>query len=67
MNRVAKTEIHLGEFVDLAEISRQIDAVTSRQVRNLTNELFDEKKFITMILEPNHEEQNHESAQEEHP
>jgi len=66
MNRVAKTEIHLGEFVDLAEISRQIDAVTSRQVRNLTNELFDEKKFITMILEPNHEERDHESVQEEH-
>ncbi|MFH1011004.1 MAG: pitrilysin family protein, partial [bacterium] len=56
MNRVAKTEIYLGDYVDIAEISRQIDAVTSRQVRDLTHELFDEENLTTMILEPNHQE-----------
>jgi predicted Zn-dependent peptidase len=62
MNRLAKTEIYLGEFIDLADICRQVDAVTSRQVRNLTNELFDEKNLITLILEPNSEEQGPKSV-----
>jgi predicted Zn-dependent peptidase len=56
MNRVAKTEIYLEEYVDIGEISRQIDAVTSSQVRDLTGELFDEKNLTTMILEPSHQE-----------
>ncbi len=52
MNRVAKMEIYLGKPVGLAEISRRIDAVTERQVQDLADELFNEEKLITIILEP---------------
>lgn len=52
MNRVAKMEIYLGKPVDLAEISQRIDAVTERQVKDLADELFNEEKLITIILEP---------------
>ncbi len=52
MNRVAKMEIYLGKPVGLAEISRRIDAVTESQVQDLADELFNEEKLITIILEP---------------
>jgi predicted Zn-dependent peptidase len=52
MNRVAKMEIYLGKPIGLPEISRRIDAVTERQVKDLADELFNEEKLITIILEP---------------
>jgi predicted Zn-dependent peptidase len=53
MNRVARAEIYLEKYADIAELSRKIDAVTARQIRDLTNELFREENLTTVILEPN--------------
>ncbi|RPH93955.1 insulinase family protein [candidate division KSB1 bacterium] len=52
MMRLGRMELYLGRYHSLEDVSRQIDAVTTRKVQDLANELLTEKKLVTTIVEP---------------
>ena len=52
MNRLAKMEIYLDEYVTLDDTLSEIEKVSTADLLDVANELFDEKKIYTTILKP---------------
>lgn len=52
MMRLARMEIYLGRFHTLEEVSRRIDEITPYRVQKMANQILDEGKLITTIVEP---------------
>lgn len=52
MNRIARLEIMLGKFISMCESLRDVDKVTSRDVLEVANEIFDESKMAIAVLGP---------------
>jgi len=52
MTRLAKNEIYFGSYFPIEKILRGIDEVGEEVVRNLANEIFDERFFCLSILGP---------------
>jgi len=52
MNRIARMELMLGEYVNLDETIRSIDAVTSQQVSNVCRHVFDGNCLTFTALGP---------------
>ncbi len=52
MNRLAKMEIYLEEYVPLGETLSEIEKVSTAELLDVANELFEEKRIYTTILKP---------------
>ncbi|MCP4566061.1 MAG: insulinase family protein [FCB group bacterium] len=52
MNRIARQELMLDEYLDLDETIRNIDRITTRQVRNVANRVFDTTHLTFTSLGP---------------
>lgn len=52
MMRLARMELYLGRFHTLDDVAAQIDAVTSRKVRELAERMLQERNLVTTIVEP---------------
>lgn len=52
MIRLGNSELYFGEFMSLDSIVRKIDDVSSEQLRELANEVFDIKKFSFVVFNP---------------
>ncbi len=52
MNRIARLEIMLGKFFTLRESLRDVDKVTSRDILEVANEIFDERSMAIAVLGP---------------
>jgi predicted Zn-dependent peptidase len=52
MHRIGRLELMIGTYQTLDETIKAIDAVTSREVRDLANELFDEDQISIAALGP---------------
>lgn len=52
MARLAKMEIYHGAFQDIDAIVEKIDKVTREEVWELTQDIFQEDKFLRVIFEP---------------
>lgn len=46
---LGKSFLHYGHFNTLEEIFRKIDTITSEQLQNVANEIFDENKLFSLI------------------
>ena len=52
MSRLAKCEIYFNKFIPIEEILQKIDQVTSQDVKNLAQEIFDRKSLSLAALGP---------------
>ncbi len=52
MSRLAKCEIYYNKFIPIEEILQKIDQVTSQDVKNLAQEIFDRKSLSLAALGP---------------
>lgn len=52
MLRLGRMEIYLRRYYSLADVSRQIEAVTAKRIQSLADELLTEKNLVTTIVEP---------------
>lgn len=52
MNRVARQELMLGRYIDLDETIRNIDRITSKQIFDVANQIFDREKLTMVTLGP---------------
>ncbi|MFH1701564.1 MAG: pitrilysin family protein [Candidatus Zixiibacteriota bacterium] len=52
MNRIARQELMLGQYVDLDETSRNIDRITANHIFDVANEIFDCNKLTMVALGP---------------
>ncbi|HTR81814.1 MAG TPA: pitrilysin family protein [Bacteroidota bacterium] len=52
MMRLGTGELYFGEFTELGEISKEIDAVTIDDVSHVARQLFKEDSFSTIIFTP---------------
>jgi predicted Zn-dependent peptidase len=50
MSRLAKQEILLGTYYDINDTMAQIDGVTSAQIKETAEEIFDKSNFKTVII-----------------
>ena len=52
MNRIARLELMLGSFQTIPQTLREIDRVTSKQIQELANRMFDDKQLAIAVLGP---------------
>ena len=52
MVRLAQNEIHFQEFIPLESVVEKIEAVTSEEIRDLANELFNSDQLALTLLGP---------------
>jgi len=52
MTRLAKNEIYFQSYLPVGKILKGIDEVTEETVRQLANEIFDERLFCLTVLGP---------------
>jgi predicted Zn-dependent peptidase len=52
MNRLAKMEIYLHDFISLDSIIEEIDKVQLEEVVEVANEVLDRNKLLTIIFTP---------------
>ncbi len=52
MMRLARLEIYLHKYLTLEDVSGHIDSVTPGRVKTLANDLLDENRLVTIIVEP---------------
>lgn len=52
MMRLGSSELYFGELMSLDSIVREIDAVSSEQLHDLTNGIFDVNKFSFVVFNP---------------
>ncbi|MCH8567517.1 MAG: insulinase family protein [Balneolales bacterium] len=52
MTRLAKSEMYFDRYINLDELVEQIDAVTSDEIRNFSQEFFRQDQFTETILSP---------------
>jgi predicted Zn-dependent peptidase len=52
MNRIAQQELFLQSYVDLERHSRIIDTITSRNIREIANQIFDHNRLTVCSLGP---------------
>lgn len=52
MNRIARQELMMGDFMDNKRIMKLIDRVTAAEVRDLANRLFDYSQMTVTVLGP---------------
>ena len=55
MNRLAKMEVYLEKYYTLDDTLLEIERVTSKDILNIANELFDKNRIYITILEPDSE------------
>lgn len=53
MNRLARLEIYIGEWVPIDDVIKRIDAVTKGDILEVAEYLFDNQPLFTTILWPN--------------
>lgn len=53
MNRIARQELMLDQFIDLDETSRHIDNLTAKDIREAANRIFDGSRLTCVTLGPN--------------
>ncbi len=54
MIRLASNELYFGKIVSLEEVINSLDKVTRDDVISIAEQLFDDNKFLTVILKPQH-------------
>ena len=52
MTRLAKCEIYFNRFIPIEEIIENIDKVTSQEIKDLAQEIFDRKYLSLAALGP---------------
>ncbi len=52
MNRIARQELMLGEYIDLDETCNNIDKISSKLIRDTSNLIFDRDKLTIVTLGP---------------
>ena len=52
MMRLGSGELYFKECVSLESVLRKVDAVTSEALQRVANDLFDERRFSTVVIRP---------------
>ncbi|MCK5126708.1 MAG: insulinase family protein [candidate division Zixibacteria bacterium] len=52
MNRIARQEVMLGEYIDLDETCRNIEKITAKQIRDVVNKIFNADRLTCVTLGP---------------
>jgi predicted Zn-dependent peptidase len=52
MMRLGSGELYFKECVSLDSVLRKVDAVTSEALQRVANDLFDERRFSTVVIRP---------------
>ena len=53
MDRMIQQHVRYGKIVSIDESLKKIEAVTSKDIQDLSNELFDESFYHSLLLKPN--------------
>ncbi len=53
MERMIQQHVRYGKIVSIDESLKKIEAVTSKDIQELSNELFEESAYHTLLLKPN--------------
>ena len=53
MERMIQQHVRYGKIVSIDESLKKIEAVTSKDIQDLSNELFEESAYHTLLLKPN--------------
>ncbi len=59
MMRLGSSELYFGELISLDTILKKTDAVKQEEVMEIAEDVFDEERFVTVIIRPSGDAERH--------